>query len=104
MNNLYNLGKLLGRSLATESESEVPQSCLTLSDPMDCSLPGSSIHGIFQVRVLEWGAIAFSKLATEGGMQTSRSELTLQQEGADDLVKKWLTAVPLENPVSHDLS
>ena len=43
-----------------ESESEVTQSCLTLSDPMDCSLPGSSIHGIFQVRVLEWGAIAFS--------------------------------------------
>ena len=41
-------------------ESEVSQSCLTLSDPMDCSLPGSSIHGIFQARVLEWGAIAFS--------------------------------------------
>ena len=37
-----------------ESESEVTQSCLTLSDPMDCSLPGSSIHGIFQARVLEW--------------------------------------------------
>ena len=36
------------------------QSCPTLSDPMDCSLPGSSIHGIFQARVLEWGAIAFS--------------------------------------------
>ena len=44
-----------------ESESEVAQSCPTLSDPMDCSLPGSSIHGIFQARVLEWGAIAFSK-------------------------------------------
>ena len=44
-----------------ESESEVAQSCLTLSDPMDCSLPGSSIHGIFQARVLEWGAIAFSE-------------------------------------------
>ena len=43
-----------------ESESEVTQSCPTLSDPMDCSPPGSSIHGIFQVRVLEWGAIAFS--------------------------------------------
>ena len=43
-----------------ESEREVTQSCLTLSDPMDCSLPGSSIHGIFQARVLEWGAIAFS--------------------------------------------
>ena len=43
-----------------ESESEVTQLCLTLSDPMDCSLPGSSVHGIFQARVLEWGAIAFS--------------------------------------------
>ena len=43
-----------------KSESEVAQSCLTLSDPMDCSPPGSSIHGIFQTRVLEWGAIAFS--------------------------------------------
>ena len=42
------------------SESEVAQSCPTLSDPMDCSLPGSSTHGISQARVLEWGAIAFS--------------------------------------------
>ena len=41
-----------------KSESEVAQLCPTLSDPMDCSLPGSSIHGIFQARVLEWGAIA----------------------------------------------
>ena len=44
----------------SENESEVTQSCLTLSDPMDCSLPGFSVHGIFQARVLEWGAIAFS--------------------------------------------
>ena len=44
-----------------ESESEAAQSCPTLSDPMDCSLPGSSVHGIFQAEVLEWGAIAFSK-------------------------------------------
>ena len=44
----------------SESEREVAQSCPTLHDPMDCSLPGSSIHGIFQARVLEWGAIAFS--------------------------------------------
>ena len=43
-----------------KSESEVTQSCPTLSDPMDCSLPGSSIHGIFKARVLEWVAIAFS--------------------------------------------
>ena len=46
--------------MKVESESEVAQSCPTLSDPMDCSPPGSSIHGIFQARVLEWGAIAFS--------------------------------------------
>ena len=45
-----------------ESESEATQSCSTLHDPMDCSLPGSSAHGIFQARVLEWGAIAFSSL------------------------------------------
>ena len=46
--------------MKVKSESEVVQSCLTLCDPMDCSLPGSSIYGIFQARVLEWGAIAFS--------------------------------------------
>ena len=46
--------------MKVKRESEVAQSCLTLSDPMDCSLPGSSAHGIFQARVLEWGAIAFS--------------------------------------------
>ena len=46
--------------MKVKSESEVAQSCLTPSDPMDCSLPGSSVHGMFQARVLEWGAIAFS--------------------------------------------
>ena len=46
--------------MKVESESEVAQSCPTLRDPMDCSLPGSSVHGILQARVLEWGAIAFS--------------------------------------------
>ena len=50
--------------MKVKSESEAAQSCLTLSDPMDCSLPGSSIHGIFQARVLEWGAIAFSRFKT----------------------------------------
>ena len=44
----------------SESESEVAQSCPTLCDPIDSSLPGSSVHGIFQARVLEWGVIAFS--------------------------------------------
>ena len=46
--------------LSPKSKSEVAQSCPTLSDPMDCSLPGSSVHGIFQARVLEWVAVAFS--------------------------------------------
>ena len=46
--------------MKVKSKSEVAESCLTLSDPMDCSLPGSSVHGIFQARVLEWRAIAFS--------------------------------------------
>ena len=52
--------------------SEVAQSCPTLSDPMDCSLPDSSIHGIFQARILEWGAIAFSR----GSSRLGGSNLT----------------------------
>ena len=63
-----------------ESESEVAQSCPTLLDPMDCSLPGSSIHGIFQARVLEWGAIAFSSLkllALEGYKVTKEKNCNL---------------------------
>ena len=51
--------------MKVESESEAAQSCPTLRDPTDCSLPGTSIHGIFQARVLEWGAIAFSKQLME---------------------------------------
>ena len=51
--------------MKVKSESEVAQSCLPLCDPMDCSLPGSSIHGIFQASVLEWGAIAFSIFSSQ---------------------------------------
>ena len=51
----------LPQCMKVKSESEVAQSCLTLHDPMDCSPPGSSVHGIFQARVLQWGAIAFSR-------------------------------------------
>ena len=47
--------------MKVKSESEVAQLCPTPSDPMDCSLPGSSVHGTFQARVLEWGAVAFSE-------------------------------------------
>ena len=53
--------RFLLQCMNVKSESEVAQSSPTLSDPMDCSLPGSSIHGIFQARVLEWGATAFSR-------------------------------------------
>ena len=52
------------QGMKVKSEGEVTQSCLTLSDPMDCSLPDSSVHGIFKARVLEWGAIAFSAIFT----------------------------------------
>ena len=60
--------------MKVKSQSEVSQSCPTLSDPMDCSLPGSSVPGIFQARVLEWGAIAFS------GMQVRKQQLELDME------------------------
>ena len=62
------------QSMKVKSESEVTQSCLTPSDPMDCSPPGSSAYGIFQPRVLEWGAIAFSR-ATVCGVAKSRTRL-----------------------------
>ena len=63
-----------------KSESEVAQSCPTLNDPMDCSLPGSSVHGIFQARVLEWGAIAYCKLNKQG-----------------DNIQPWRTPFPIWN-------
>ena len=50
------------QSMKVKSESEVAQSCPTLSDPMNCSPPGSSVHGIFQAKVLEWGAITIYKI------------------------------------------
>jgi len=57
--------------MKVKSKSEVAQLCPTLSDPMDCSLPGSSVHGIFQARVLEWGAIAFSNSDPRGSQRKS---------------------------------
>ena len=56
-------------------ESEVTQSCPTLCEPMDCSLPGSSIHGIFQARILEWVAISFSKGSSQPRDQTQVSHI-----------------------------
>ena len=69
---------VLLQCMKVKSESEVAQSCLTLSNPMDCSLPGSSAHGIFQARVLEWVAIAFSGiLSSAAAAKLLQSCLTL---------------------------
>ena len=69
-----------------KSESEVAQSCPTLSDPMDCSPPGSSIHGIFQARVLEWGAIAFSACSDEDELiQVTQPIIPSQQVGSGNI-------------------
>ena len=66
------------------SESEVPQSCPTFSDPMDCSLPGSSVHGIFQARVLEWVAIAFFAILW---LRSFNCMISGQQQGPHELLQ-----------------
>ena len=67
-------------------ESEVTQSCLTLSEPMDCSLLGSSVCGIFQARVLEWGAIAFSK--EKKGGQAKKTPVSTERNKGDHVITK----------------
>ena len=66
--------------MKVKRESEVAQSCPTLSDPMDCSLPGSSVHGIFQARVLEWGAIAFSAMEYYSALKRNTFESVLMRQ------------------------
>ena len=63
--------------MKVKSQSEVAQSCVTLSDPMNCSLLGSSIHGIFQARVLEWGAIAFSMHRLDPHNRTIQNKMSI---------------------------
>ena len=65
--------------MKVKSEREVAQSCLTLCDPVDSSLPGSSVHRIFQARVLEWGAIAFSELLLVHFYKFSQFDLSSQR-------------------------
>ena len=69
--------------MKVKSESEVAQSCPTLSDPMDCSLPGSSVHGIFQARVLEWGGHCLLRRRRAGlnkrGEKAPREEQAMQK-------------------------
>ena len=64
--------------MKVKSGSEVTQSCPTLRDPMDCSLQGSSVHGIFQARVLEWGAIAFSENMPTGVQRKGWDQMELK--------------------------
>ena len=74
-----------------ESESEVAQSCTTLSDPMDCRPPGSSIHGIFQAGVLEWGVIAFSdqiEWPSSKSLQTINAEESVEKREPSYIVGK----------------
>ena len=66
-------------------KSEVAQSCLTLSDPMDCSPPGPSVHGIFQASVLEWGAIAFSDIVIQGPPNSRDSRPTFTSDLLTDV-------------------
>ena len=66
-------GSCVALEQLSESESEVAQSCLTLCDPMDCSLPSSSVHGILQAKVLEWVAVSFSRGSSQPRDQTQVS-------------------------------
>ena len=79
--------------MKVKSESEVTQSCPTLSDPMGCGPPGSSVHGIFQAGVLEWGAIAFSgEDPLEKGKTTHSSILALENSMdyiVHEVAKSW---------------
>ena len=74
--------------MKVKSESEVAQSCQTLSNPIDCSPPGSSVHGIFQARVLEWGAIAFSKGTSDIGLILTLMTSPESDNISEDLVSK----------------
>ena len=67
--------------MKVKSESEVTQSCPTFSDPMDCRPPGSSVHGIFKARVLEWGAIAFSAFTCNLGNDDTTNGQCLEMLG-----------------------
>ena len=68
--------RFLFQCMKVKNESEVTQLCPTLSDPMDCSPPGSSVHGIFQARVLEWATIAFSDEKTICGILVQQTLLS----------------------------
>ena len=75
--------------MKVKSESEVAQSCLTLHDPMDYNLAGSSVHGIFQARVLEWGAIAFSAAVVAKGLNCCMACGIFPDQGSNLYALPW---------------
>ena len=99
--------------MKVKSEREVTQSCPTLSDLMDCSLPGSSVHGIFQARVLEWGAIAFSDhillkifkeiVAFSSGYERAKMKLTTHSWQPSSHQSHYHTMEPEPGTPSHHL-
>ena len=93
--------------MKVKSESEVAQSCPTPSDPMDCSLPGSSVHGIFQARVLEWGAIKHNK-CNGLGLSRNHSPTTVPWKNClpqnQSRVPKWVGTAFLKHCITHTTS
>ena len=94
--------------MKVKSESEVAQSCPTLSNLMDCSLPGSSVHGIFQARVLEWGAIAFSDLLLRMWIYCKRiywSSLVAQMvKHPPAMLETWVQSLGWEDPLEKEMA
>ena len=82
--------------MKVKSESEVAESCPTLSNPMDCSPPGSSIHGIFQAKVLEWGAIAFSSIGASLVAQVVKNLPGMQET--------WVRSLGWEDPLEKGMA
>ena len=89
--------------MKVKSESEVVQSCPTPWDPMDCSLPGSSVHGIFQARVLEWVAIAVSKIVASSPITSWQIDGEKGEAVTDFLLCSQLTAMVTAAVKSEDV-
>ena len=90
--------------MKVKSESEAAQLCRTLSDPMDCSPPDSSVHGIFQARVLEWGAIAFSNIRITILFLLYNKSITLQYLSTENPQPSVCVHIyPKSNHMSHSL-
>ena len=90
--------------MKVKSESEVAQSCPTLSDPMDCTLPGSSIHGIFQARVLEWGAIAFTFYQGTTALIFLSSQVALVVKNLLAICETHVQSLGQEGPLEKEMT